>query len=122
MVTRILPEAEWPRLAATGCQLEQGYRDAVKSGYVLVTENEVGEIVGTMFVTMSLRFDGAWTDPRYRDGSVLRRLGHAAMRMAEDLGVSKVFAPVKNLTLAEWLIKRGASVQPELLFSVVKHG
>ncbi len=123
LTTRVLSEAEWPRLQATGCEVRKDYRDATSNGYVLVTENSEGEIVGTLWLTFSARLDGAWTRPDYRDGSVLRRLGHAAMTLAQQHGVTKVFAPVESVLLHDWLTTRfNATATAELILPVVRHG
>lgn len=123
MVTRILPEQEWPRLLETGCEVEQATREAAESGYVLVAENEHQEIVGTLFVTFSAHFDGAWVRQDCRDGSVLRRLSHQAMALARTQGVTKAFASLKNRRLSTWLQRRlKATKYQYVLFPLVTHG
>lgn len=123
MTTRILPPDEWGRLAETGCQVQQAAKDAARGGCVLVTENAAGEIVGTLFVTLSVHFDGAWVREDSRDGGVLRRLCREAMTIAHAHGVSQVFAPVTNDALGAWLTRRPhARFEPMALIPVVIHG
>lgn len=123
MVTRILPEEEWPRLLQTGCEVEQATRDAAESGYVLVAENDAQEIVGTLFVTFSAHLDGAWVREDCRDGSALRRLSHLGMSLARTQGVTKAFASVKNRRLAAWLQRRlKARRYQHVLVPLVTHG
>jgi hypothetical protein len=124
ITTRVLPEAEWPRLKTTGCEVRQAFKGGAYGGCVLVAENEVGDIVGTLFVTVSPRLDGLWIHPEYRHGSAFRRLGRHAMRVVQQLGATQVFAPIANQALGRWLSKRlkAQSVTEEMLFRVVTHG
>lgn len=123
ITTRVLPEAEWPRLKDTGCEVAQAYKAAAVGGCVVGAENEAGELIGVMFVTFSARLDGAWTREDYRNGSALRRLGRHAMQLLRNAGASEVFAPVSNAAVAKWLKSRlHAKATEELLFPVVRHG
>lgn len=122
-MTRILPKEEWPRLLDTGCNLMQAHQCAMLGGHVIVDENEHGDIVGTGFAMVSVHLDGLWVREDYRRGAVFRRLGRALMRMAQQAGVSSVFASVKNDMLADWLVAHlKAEREDTLRIPVVIHG
>lgn len=77
--TRVLPHAEWHRLAGTELEPLAEVVDPVKMS-VVVVEDATGAIVGCWGVLAFLHAEGVWIDPKYRGtGVVAKRLLRATL-------------------------------------------
>lgn len=86
--TRVLPVAEYPRLAGT--ELENVWPHLPETAQVLVIE-DAGVIVGCWAVLTCVHVEGLWIAPSHRkQGRVARRLLSAMRSAADDHGVTSV--------------------------------
>ena len=90
MVTRILPEHEWPRIADTGCVVDQRWGETATRGCVVSVERG-SKILATAFVFLAgddtPHVDGLWIDKPWRGKlGVLRGLHRGVKFAVEHLG------------------------------------
>lgn len=112
MIIRELPVGERDRLQALApvlCLLPANAR-------ILVAENESGEIIGHVAEFKAWHVDGLWIDPRYRDGSVWRRLLHQVQADMQVRGVSGVVTAAMSDEMDDYLRRMGATPQPGTAF------
>jgi N-acetylglutamate synthase-like GNAT family acetyltransferase len=89
MTTRILPEAEWPRLAETEAGTVWPHLNPAKAQIVVVEKD--GQIVGCQIVMTVRHIEALWIAPAFRTrGSVARRLWEAVKRVAREDGTTEV--------------------------------
>jgi hypothetical protein len=108
MTVRLLPRDEWDRLKALTpilCVLPENAR-------ILVAEDEAGVIIGHVAEFQAWHVDGLWIDPRYRDGSVWRRLLHQVQADMHDRGVRGVVTASISDAMTDYLTRMGATPQP----------
>jgi hypothetical protein len=90
MVTRILPEHDWPRIAETGCVVDKAWESTATRGCVITTE--IGrKIIATAFVFLAgdstPHVDGLWIDHAWRGKvAVLRGLYRGVKFAVDHLG------------------------------------
>lgn len=115
MVARILPEWEWPRLADTGCCVDQSWRDRATQGCVVSVEQGPA-IMATAFVFLTAdgvpHVDGLWVRSGWRGRvTVLRPLRRAIKFAVDHLG-GDTWIPID--AAAGWMTRperRGHGVQ-----------
>lgn len=106
MTTRLLPSAEWPRLAGT--LLDPAWQGFNLNDRVVVTENAAGEIVGCFALMQVWHLEGAWIDPRYRGKvSVGRRLYKAARDLCRAQQVREVYMMARSERASQLCRKLG---------------
>ncbi len=93
MVTRILPEAEWPRIADTGCVVDKTWADKATTGCVISVERGQ-QILATAFVFLAgdstPHVDGLWVDESFRGRIGMQRNLLRGIKWAvEHLGGSR---------------------------------
>lgn len=95
MQWRVLPEAEYPRLTASGSPIG-GILDTLPAGSrVLVVEDEQGTIVGSWAAIPYLHVEGVWVAPQSRKrGAVARRLLQGMAETVADMGHAAVWTSV----------------------------
>ncbi len=117
MTTRILPQAEWPRLAHT----ELGTVWTLLSPEtttVFVVEDEAGEIVGCWSLLSALHAEGLWIAPAHRKGSAVgRHLLKAVKGGAKRSGARAVLTSAMTPEVAALLDHIGATKVPGDLYS-----
>lgn len=90
MTSRILPPAEWSRLAGTEAETIWPVVDR-ETTRVVVVEDEAGEIVGCHVLWQVWHLDGLWIAPAHRGkAGVARRLWATVQRTARALGARAV--------------------------------
>lgn len=90
MVTRVLPEPEWPRLTETGWMLAQ-VQKASTVGQVLTVEDG-SRILGCGMVALCAHLEGVWLHPDVRgDVAVGRRLWRELCASVGRFGADGVF-------------------------------
>ena len=108
MVTRILPESEWPRLRDTACKVDQSRAERAESGCVISVERNQ-QIIATAFVFNEkddpdrTHADGVWIDDRYRTFQVRRQLLRGMKFAIDQLGHRPLV-----ITNAPWMRPRKA--------------
>ncbi len=85
MIARILPPHEWPRLAETGCCVDQTWQARATRGYVVSVE--IGRrIIATAFVFLAddeyPHVDGLWIDAPFRRKIRVQRSLHRGLTWA----------------------------------------
>lgn len=76
MTTRLLPRAEWPRLAGT--ELEDVCAALPQTAQVVAVEDETGALIGCWAAFPVLHVEGVWIAPAHRGKTtVARRLWRA---------------------------------------------
>lgn len=89
MITRILPESEWPKLIGTEAEAVWPHLDPGKSQVIVVEDGD--QIVGTWTLMYVLHAECLWIAPSHRKGaSVGRRLLSALHAMAKKMDVGTV--------------------------------
>lgn len=89
MTYRVLPQAEWPRLAGTEAETLWPHLDPMNAR-VLVVE-EAGRIVGTWTVLRVVHVECVWIDPAYRGAfGVVKRLLRGMRAIAGEWGARTV--------------------------------
>lgn len=112
MESRILPVAEWSRLAGT--ELANHWRfmdpDAVQ---IIVVEDEAGAIVGTWALMPFIHAEGFWIAPDHRGkSSVLRRLWAELVKTAKARGLQSVVTSSISDDVTRILESRNAMPMP----------
>ncbi len=76
MIARILPPAEFPRIAETGCRVDHRWAPLAERGYIVVVE-EARRIVGIAFVFLTGEavpiVDGLWIEAPFRRKITVQR-------------------------------------------------
>lgn len=90
LVTRVLPEAEWPRLAETGCLVDRSWSPRAVRGCVISVEQWTA-IIATAFVFVTAddvpHVDGLWIAPTWRGKvSALRAIYRGIQYAVKSLG------------------------------------
>jgi len=90
MVTRILPEYEWPRISETGCVVDKAWQEKATRGCIVSVERWT-EIIALAFVFQAgdntPHVDGLWIREPWRGKvSVLRHLYRGVKFAVEQLG------------------------------------
>jgi len=89
MMTRILPESEWSRLAHTEASELYRHLDPARTSIVVVEQG--GAIVGCHVLMTVLHAECLWIDPAFRGRpSVARRLWAAVQAKALALGARSI--------------------------------
>lgn len=110
--TRILPPAEWPRLAGTEAASVWPRLDPALAS-VLVVEDEHGAIVGSWLLLRVLMAECLWIDPAHRGkGSVARRLWAFMRRTAQSMGFAVVGTAAMSEDVRNLLAHVGATKIP----------
>lgn len=87
--TRLLPSAEWPRLAGTEVEALWPHLDPAHASVVVVERD--GVIVGTWVVMQLVHIECCWIAPEFRtSGSVARRLLRGMYDAAKTFGARTV--------------------------------
>lgn len=110
--TRLLPPAEWPRLAETelGPALDTLDPAAVT---VIVAEDAAGAIIGCWSLITFAHVEGLWIAPAHRRrGTVLRELFERMCAVATDRGIPAVLTRSLQPTITRWILKRGGHPLP----------
>jgi GNAT acetyltransferase-like protein len=103
MITRVLPDAEYPRLVGT--EAEHFHPPGSR---VVVVEDD-GQIVGCTVVFQAWHADCVWLHPQYRHGGAARAL----WRGMRQLGIPAVIVAVKLSVMRRFLAKVRAVRAPE---------
>jgi hypothetical protein len=112
MSTRILPRAEWGKLAGTEAEPVVPYLEAL-GGRALAVEDQAGTVVGTWLLLPEWRAECLWIAPAHRGKSaVARRLWAGLRRVARELGVSHVVTGAVTKDVEALLIHVGAQPLP----------
>jgi N-acetylglutamate synthase-like GNAT family acetyltransferase len=107
VTTRVLPPAEWPRLAGTELETLWPHLDR-EQARVIAVEDE-GRIVGCWAVYPLVHVEGVWIAPEYRRrGSVARRLLCMMRRIAHGMGAQAVQTASVDTTVTKLLQRLGA--------------
>lgn len=110
LVSRVLPEAEWPRLAGLGaCAVKP---TEVVNGAVLVEECG-DQIVGCAIVFQTpnkeAHLDGVWIHPAFRTGRVALRLWRSILKALEPFRVLRVSVYPTSPRLHAWASRMGGA-------------
>jgi hypothetical protein len=117
MTTRILPSAEWARLAGT--ELE-GLADHIAPGAatVLVVEDGGGLLACWSLVTI-LHAEGLWIHPAHRGrGGVARRLLAGMRKLVTERGASGVVTASMHPVVTQLLEHAGAVPVPGTAYTL----
>lgn len=112
MTTRVLPPAEWSKLAETDFAplVPQLIADAVT---VLVAEDETGAVIGCWGLITFAHVEGLWVAPAHRKrGRVLVRLWNAMRDLAGSRHIGAVFTGAVTDDIRRLLESRGAQALP----------
>lgn len=111
MITRILPQAEWPRLAETEAGPVWPHLNPAHA-QVLVVEHQ-GQIAGCWVLMHVLHAECLYIAPAYRHRpSVGRRLLVGLTRLATDAGMGGVWTAATSDAVRHLLEKFGAARMP----------
>lgn len=73
MVTRVLPPAEWGRLAGTELETVHASLPQGDDVRILVVEDEAGAIIGCWAALRVVHVEGIWIAPAYRSKTAVAR-------------------------------------------------
>lgn len=108
MTTRVLPPAEWGRLAETEAGPVWPHLNPEKSQIVVVEKD--GQIVGCQIVMTVRHIEALWIAPAFRmRASVGRRLWEAVKRVAREDGTTAVFTTACDDRVKQLLAHVGAT-------------
>jgi N-acyl-L-homoserine lactone synthetase len=111
LTTRILPSAEWAKLAPTA--LEHVW-EVLRAGTdrVIVIEED-GQVVGCWTLIPTVHVEGIWIHRNQRArGNVARRLLHAMQDEAQKMGATAVVTSSLTDEIADLAVRLGAEVLP----------
>ena len=104
MTTRVLPQAEWPKLAGTDIAEALPYHKPDDVQVIVVEDGE--RIVGAWAVLRVVQLEGVWIAPEYRKrGTVARRLLVATLAVARTLAPYFAFTGAQTTEVAHLLEK-----------------
>lgn len=116
MITRLLPRAEWSRLAGT--ELEVAAPLLPAEAVVLVVEDE-GTIAGCWALTPYWHVEGLYVAPEHRGRSAVFRRLVAGMRASLDaIGERVVLTAATDAPVQAMLVAAGARALPGVHFVV----
>ena len=111
MIVRSLPVGEWDKLSGFDLGLAVPYLDPKDTTLLVVEDGD--RIVGCLAVLTWYHAEAAWIHPDYRKKpSVARKLWTGLHRIARGLGARHLVSGVCDPSVADLLIKRGASPLP----------
>lgn len=111
MTTRVLPYAEWPRLAETEAGPVWPHLNPAKAEIVVVEKD--GQIVGCQIVMTVKHLEALWIAPAFRQrSSVGRRLWDAVKRVARADGSTAAFTSACDDRVRGLLAHVGAQQLP----------
>lgn len=115
MTSRILPPAEWARLAGTEAG-EIAPRLPRDSASILVVEED-GAIVATWALITMVHAEGLWIAPSHRGRfGVVKRLLSGMRAMAHSLGAPAVQTAAISTEVADFIRRLGGSPLPGQAF------
>lgn len=104
MTDRILPEAEWGKLAHTEIGRALPYMKPEDVQIIVVEDGD--RIVGTWAVLRVVQLEGVWIDEQYRkSGSVARRLLRRTLDVARKLTPYWAYTGAETQEVADLLTK-----------------
>jgi hypothetical protein len=113
LTTRILPPAEWSRLAETPIAASVWQRHDPASLQFVVVEDASGAIVATWATLICRHVEAFWVRPDHqRRGGALRRLFISMRALLTTLGATSVVTMAQDADVATLLIKAGATRLP----------
>lgn len=117
MTTRVLPSAEWPRLAHT--ELGAVWTQLSPSTTtVFVVEDEAGAIIGCWSLLTLLHAEGIWIDPAHRkSAAVARRLLLSVLPAARGTGAASILTSAIDPEVEQLLEHAGATKVPGTLYA-----
>jgi hypothetical protein len=117
MTARILPRAEWPRLADS--ELGPVLPVLPEDTRIVVVEDLDGTIVGCWAAIRYVHIEGLWVAPAHRRrGRVLGRLAAAMRRVVEAWGAEAALTHAIDPAIADLLRRRGACALPGTAYVV----
>lgn len=109
MTTRVLPPAEWPRLAGTELDTVWPVMDPEKTRVVVV--EDAGVIIACWAALVTVHVEGLWIAPTHRGkGGAARRLLRGMREAVTSLGASVVFT-ASTTDEMDTLIERAGGVR-----------
>lgn len=117
MTTRLLPPADWARLAGT--ELETVWPHLPASARVIVVEDEAGAIVGCWALFSCVHVEGVWVAPEHRARTaVARRLLVGMRHEARDLGAQSVVTGALTDDVRQLITGLGGKALPGDLYVI----
>lgn len=111
MTTRILPQAEWPRLSGTEAETLWPYLNPANSQVLVVEEEE--KIIGCWVLMQVLHAECVYIAPEHRQrSSVARRLLRGMKQLAYAAGMGGVYTAAISDDVKQLLAKLGATRVP----------
>ena len=120
MTSRILPQAEWSRLAGTEAETVWPLLDPNRS-QVIVVEDEAGLVIGCWVLMLVAHAECLWIAPSARKrASVARRLWLGLHRAAASMGVTTIATAALTDDVRDLLQHVGAMPLPgeHFVFSI----
>lgn len=110
MTDRILPQAEWGKLAQTEIGRALPYMRPEDVTICVVEDGD--QIVGTWAALRVVQLEGVWIHPDYRKrGSVARRLLNRTLDIARSLAPHWAFTGAETQEVADLLTKHLGAVE-----------
>ena len=121
-IVRVLPEAEWPRLASTDMQMAQIQKAATTGGVIVVEDEDT--IIACGAVMLCAHLEGVWVHPDYRRSvSVGRKLWTAIKKSLAAFGVTGFYGSTVSLDgLSDILSLKGTELEGRHFIMDVPHG
>lgn len=119
MTSRVLPEAEWGRLAGTSLATAMDRLDGLHELVVIVVEDAEGQIVGHVAVFRAVHGEDWWIDPVHRGrAAVLKHLLEAMRAVTSAYGATAWVTHAESNEIGRMLAQLGGARLPGEAFSV----